>query len=558
MEQKNIIDLTNKNLQLQEENTSLKNTIDTLNAAILNKDNEIAMLRRYLFGKKRESVKKEDNIVGGVQCSMFDTPEEVKEEVEKATEEIIVYRKKKNNTSGIKRAAIKNVENITEEYVLEDEQKHCNVCNGELKYVNKEVVRQEIKYIPAKLQIVNYVRNIYKCNDCGNNNSSKDTPTFVKTRVPHPLLTHSFVSPSLATEVIYQKYCMGSPLYRQEKMWDDLGLVLPRNMMANWCIKLSEYYLEPLVNLILNKLKECELLHIDETTMQVNKEEGKVASTKSYMWVMSSGDMEKIKAAIFWYSPNRSTSTAIKLLKGYKNILVTDGYDVYNAFENDVTHAECWAHARRYFYDSIPLINKKMDTSSSGYEAVVLIDKLFAIEKKIDDASIDKETNPKEWLDKKYAIRQEESKPILKKIFEWVNLTSQKYIVNEKLKKALTYMQNQQKQLSEFLNDARIPLTNSRCERTIRPFAVHRKNWLFADTTDGAKASATYYSLIESAKMNKLNVYKYIEYLLTELSQLEGQQKEEDLLKYLPWSEELPPEIRNYDDESETTKLEEA
>ncbi len=190
--------------------------------------------------------------------------EEIKKQVEEKTEEITIHRKKKNtkNPAGIKKAELKNVETITEEYVVNTEDTKCPVCSCELKQIGKEVVRQEIEYIPAKLVLKNYVQYSYKCTNCGTDESEKDTATIVKAKMPKPLLTHSFISSSLATEVIYQKYYMGVPLYRQEKVWDDRGLVLPRNMMANWCIKLSEYYLEPIYNLMLKQMKEKnELLH---------------------------------------------------------------------------------------------------------------------------------------------------------------------------------------------------------------------------------------------------------------------------------------------------------
>ena len=227
------------------------------------------------------------------------------------------------------------------------------------------------------------------------------------------------------------KILYGPPLYRQEKMWDDLGLVLPRNMMANWCIKISQYYLEPLYRLMLDKIKESSrLIHCDETTIQVNKEENKKASSNSYMWVITTGKLEKMQGVIFKYSSSRSSEVVKELLKGYKNILVTDGYAGYNILDEEVTHAECWAHARRKFYDSIPLVNRQMD-----------------------------------------------------------------------------------------------------------------------------KTSAVYYSFIETAKLNKLNIYKYINYLLEILPQLEGEQKDTDIEKYLPWSEELPDEIRNYEEEWFFVKL---
>ena len=125
-------------------------------------------------------------------------------------------------------------------------------------------------------------------------------------------------------------------------------------------------------------------------------------------------------------------------------------------------------------------------------------------------------------------------------------MMSTKIVLNKKLKNALTYASNQEKELSEFLTDGRIPLTNSLAERAIRPFAVHRKNWLFADSVEGAKANAVMYSIIESAKLNNLNIEKYLNYLLSELPQLENIQDEKQLAKYLPWSKELPKDILNF------------
>lgn len=283
----------------------------------------------------------------------------------------------------------------------------------------------------------------------------------------------------------------------------------------------------------------------DETTIQVNKEHGRSPTSNSYMWVLSSGELKKTKGVIFKYSPSRSGEMAKEFLKGFKGIIVTDGYAGYNDVE-DVIHAECWAHARRYFYESIPLLeNKKMDTTSDGYIGVIYCDKLFEIERQIAELSVQEKKDKREEL----------SKSILKEFFTWVNTTlNTKIVVNNKLKKSLVYAQNQQKELSEFLNDGRIPLSNSLAERAIRPFAVHRKNWLFADTPDGAKANATMYSLIESAKLNKLKIYNYMKYLLEELPQLENL-NDDSLEKYLPWSKELPDDVRNYVGEYEELKV---
>ena len=513
-----------------------------LNIKLQNAELELTALRRIVFGSKRENTPvNKEQLVDSDQCSLFETEKEADENLEKQEkekiEEIVVHRKKNNKKkqAGIKRNALKNVVIEKEEYVLKEDEK-CPICNGNLKVVGKELVRQEIEFEPAKFKIKQIVQYTYKCEECGTDKSENPNSTFVKAPIPKALLTHSFISPSLATEVIYQKYCLGVPLYRQEKMWDDKGLVLLRNMMANWNIKLTEYYFEPLYELMLNDIKKnSELLHSDETTMQCNKEPGRKATSNSYMWVLRSGELEQNKGVIFKYSSSRSAETASEYLKGFKGVLVTDGYAGYNNIEG-IIHAECWAHARRYFYESVPLKdNKEMDTTAEGFKGVEYCDKLFKIEREIALLS----------MQEKLEVRQSQSKKILEEFFAWVLQTSEKIIVNNKLKKAITYALNQKKELSEFLNDARIPLSNSLAERAIRPFAVHRKNWLFADSVAGAKANAVIYSLVESAKANKLNVYKYIKYLLDNLPQIENINDEESLSKYLPWSKELPTEILN-------------
>lgn len=547
MNQKTYEELVIENQKLKQENAKLKIKVE-------NQELQINWFNRYVFGSKKENISNEnENIVEGKQCSIFGEvkDEELKKEIDEKTEEIVVHKKKntKKVQAGIKKAELKNVETETVEVVLEDDKKICPTCESKLEHIGKEFVRQEIEYIPAKLRLVRYVRNTYKCKKCGTNESEKETPTIVKTKTPEPLLSHSFVSASLATEVIYQKYYMVVPLYRQEKIWDDRGLILPRNMMANWCIKLSQYYLEPIYNLMLNQMREnSEVLHMDETTIQCNKEPGKNASSNSYMWVITSGELEKTKGVIFYYSKSRNAQIAQRLMENYKNILVTDGYAGYNELDKQLTHAECWAHARRYFYESVPLDNnKKMIESSDGYTGVKYIDELFEIENEIAKLNITE----------KLQVRKEKSEPVFKEFYEWVSSTSEKYITNNKLKKAITYVLNQKENLSKFLNNGRIPLTNSKAERAIRPFAVHRKNWLFADSVNGANANAVWYSIIESAKVNNLNINKYIKYLLQELPQLENEQSKEEIEKYLPWSKELPADILNFNEEYEELKIEE-
>ena len=145
---------------------------------------------------------------------------------------------------------------------------------------------------------------------------------------------------------MYQKFALGLPLARQEKDWFRLGLVLPRNNMANWIIRCSEEWLIPVYDRIHEKLMECQVLHMDETRIQCNKEEGKKASSDSFMWVIRSAACEEVKATFFHYSRTRNGDIAMKLLEQFHGYLITDAYAGYEKVKN-ITRALCWSHYPR-------------------------------------------------------------------------------------------------------------------------------------------------------------------------------------------------------------------
>lgn len=186
---------------------------------------------------------------------------------------------------------------------------------------------------------------------------------------------------------------------------------------------------------------------------------------------------------------------------------MTDAYEAYNKLEG-VTRSLCWAHVRRKFVDSIPLDAQKREIpGSAGAEARKRIGKLFDVEARIQDLS----------YEEKKRVRQEESRPILESFWTWVEETLAAPSANEELTKALKYAQNQKEGLERFLEDGRLELTNNWCESTIRPFATGRRAWLFSDTPEGAHANGIVYTLVLSTQRNRLDVYEYLKYLLSEL-----------------------------------------
>ncbi len=529
--EKKIKDLEDTIKQLQEENRLKDIKIENMNLT-LNK------FRKMIFGPGRERTPENFSEYESDQLSFFCDKEEEKhtiEEIQEAVKEITVKpHKRKINKAGIREDKLKDFDFEIEEYDIDAEEK-CDICEGELVKVGRKLVRQRVEYIPAKLSVVSVYQNTYKCISCGNKDSENTNDHFVKASIPRPLLNHSFVSASLSSQIIYQKYFMGMPLNRQEKFWYDLGLALPRGTMASWCNKLTEYYLKPVRDLMHKEiLAENELVLVDETRIQCNKEKGRAPNTDSFMWVLHSGENEEKRGVVFKYSPSRSSEVAKNMLENFKGIFVTDGYSGYNAIP-EALHAECWAHFRRKLLDSIPLDEKKKPINgTAAEEGLKYVKRLFEIEEELSNMPND------ERLEK----RNKFSRPIYEEILSWYEKTSKKIITNEKLKEALTYIKNQHVELGQFLNDGRIPLTTNLVERSIRPFAVHRRAWLFADTPAGAVCNAVMYSLVESAGINNLNIFKYIEYLLTELPQLENPTDGEQLKQYLPWSESIPDYVK--------------
>lgn len=494
-------------------------------------DNMIQALlhaRKKLFGPSTEVTQMDG------QLSLFESVQELAEQLNLSKEKITVKPYTRTpRQPGVRQEMLAGLPQEVEEYILPADEK-CSVCDGEMKVVGKRVVRTEVEFRPDKLILKQIVQQIAKCTECREEDSPNEKCHFQKAAVPVPPLAHSISAPSLIAQIMYQKFAMGLPLARQEKDWFRLGLVLSRNNMANWIIRCSQEWLEPIYWRIHEKLLECGLLHMDETRIQCNKEEGKLPSSESFMWLMRSAVSEDTQGAFFYYSRSRSGENARKLLDGFHGYLITDAYAGYDKVP-DIKRALCWAHCRRYFVESIPLdTNGKEVPGSKGAEGREYIDLLFKVEDEIKNLP----------YEEKKQKRQDASQPILDAFWAWIEKTSAMHTTNEKLTQALGYCQNQRKYLETFLEDGRIPLSNNYCEANIKPFATARRAWLFADTPRGAFANGVLYTLVESARANELDGYEYLKYLLTEMPNNHHLEKPAVIDQLLPWAKELPEQCR--------------
>ena len=392
--------------------------------------------------------------------------------------------------------------------IAEDEK----VCphDGHTLHKIGEEVSEQLELIPAKIQVIRNIRYRYGCREC--EQTIKTVPA------PKQILPKSIATPELLAHILVSKYQDALPLYRQEGILKRYGINLPRATLSNWVLKVSES-IQPLINLMKDRLLQGPVIYCDETPVQVLKAKKK-ASAKSYMWVQVGG-LDKQSVILFDYASSRSQQVPLQLLADYQGILMTDGYEAYNAVVNKetITHVGCWAHVRRKFDEA----NKGSSTPSPlATQALEMIADIYDIERDI------KGMPP----DERQAIRQKQSQPVLNQLRQWLIEHQPQVPPESLLGKALYYLDSQWPKLIRYVKDGHTPIDNNRAENAIRPFVVGRKNWLFANTVKGATASANLYSLIETAKANGQEPFAYLTHILRQLPYAKAI---EDYEVLLPW-----------------------
>jgi hypothetical protein len=331
-------------------------------------------------------------------------------------------------------------------------------------------------------------------------------------------------SPSLLSFIMCNKYVLALPLHRQEQELGRIGIHISRQTMANWMIFAAKKWLSPIYDLLKAELLRSEILHSDDTSLQVVREDGRTASQMSYMWMYHTGRASPNQVALFDYKQTRENRHPLEFLEGFQGFLHVDAYAGYKKLEErGVTLVECWAHARRKFDETLKALKKDERKNAAANIGWEYCDKLFELERRYDEEKIGYEERQKR--------RIIESKPVAEAFFAWVESLLPYPVPKSTFATALIYASNQKKWLMNFLLDGRLELSNNRAERTIRPFTVGRKNWLFSYCAKGAEASAIIYSIIETAQANGLVPFAYLNYLFEILPNTPLNH----FNKYLPW-----------------------
>lgn len=394
-------------------------------------------------------------------------------------------------------------------------------CGAALQEIGAETAEQ-LDYIPAKIQVIRHVRPKYACGHC--HAGVKIAP------VPAHILPRSNASPGMLAHVVTSKFVDGLPFHRQETVFARHDVALPRGTQAAWTIGVVSPIM-PLLNLMDERVRSSGYIRIDETPVQVLKSD-KAPSADHWMWVRVAGPPGQ-RLILFDYDASRGSHVAARLLEGARGYLQSDGYAAYDgvAAQLQLAHVGCFAHARRRFFEAVQALPKsEQKKTTAAHEFVRRIDALYAIERDIKALSDEA----------RLLARKTRAVPLLESLHAFAQSLQRDALPSGKLGEALAYLTKQWLKLIRYAEDGRLAIDTNLAENAIRPFALGRRNWLFADTVKGAKASAALYSLVETAKANGLEPYAYLRRLFERLPHAKCVEDFEALLPFSTFNLSAP------------------
>ena len=519
-EQLNTLDksfIVNLFLQLQDQNDKLSGEIQELNKKMEVLIEQITLANKNRFGRSSEKMTDTSQIcfmeVDGT-IVFFNEAEAVSDLDAEEPDTLENKPARKAKAVGKKEADIKDLPvNIINHY-LTDEELVAEFGKNGWKQL-PDAISKRYRFIPAKVEIDEHHVGVY---------ASKTDDRIIKADHPKALLHGSLVSPTIAAAIMNGKYVNAVPLYRLEQEFSRYGLTITRQNMANWMIRLGESYLAVLYDYLHQELYNYHVIQADETPVLVNRD-GRSAGSKSYMWVYRSGHLYTDKQIVLYdYHKTRNCSHPREFLCNYSGICVTDEYQVYHTIEKereDLQIAGCWVHARRKFDEALTVIPKAHRNKSDAFLVIKQIQAIYREEGKLNELS------SKERL----MQRQLVIKPLVDALFAYLKKMEPTVPTSGQLRKAYTYILNQEKYLRVFLEDGEVPIDNNASERAIRGFCIGKKNWQMIDTINGAHSSAIIYSIAETAKANNLKPYDYFVYLLEEIPKHMEHKKIEPFLR---------------------------
>ena len=477
---------------------------------------QLKLLRKARFGSKSERAVylnqlSIDNLFD--EAEVFSDPEREEPKFADVIQVPAHTRKKKS----VKEQLPDDIPVVERHHYLDEEGCVCPHCSATMEEIGTET-RSTLGIAPAKVFEIRDICHVYACKAC---DKEAEPVTVRKASFPAAVIPGGIASPEAIANVINDKFVLGTPLYRQEQYWQRQGVMLSRQTMSNWLLYAVDHYLKAIYDKLHRDLIQEDILHADETELQVLREEGKSPQSKSYMWLYRTGAFAKTPIVLYRYERDRRHCRPHDFLEGFSGFLHSDGYEAYHKLEH-VVSIGCFAHVRRKFVEAAEVATKHKGSSNLASKAVADIRQIFAWEEQF----------AKLTAEERFRKRLEKQKPLMEGFFHWL----EGLIVAPKsaLGRAIYYALGQKEYILNLYQDGRLELTNSRSERSLKPFVIGRKNFLFANTPRGATASAILYSLVETAKETGVDPYQYFVFTLGEAAALRAAGKVDKIAELTP------------------------
>jgi transposase len=487
--------------------TALEALVLAQQEKLLSRDTEIehlklviAKLRRMMFGRKSETVRRE-----------IDQLELKLEELE--------TRQAEHATATTSDTPAKNkpTRRPLPEHLPREVHTHlpdevaCTQCGGELRKLGEDV-SEMLEYVPASFKVIRHVRPKLSCTKCD---------VIVEAPAPSRPIDRGLAGPGLLAHVLVSKYSDHLPLYRQSEIYAREGVDLDRSTLADWVGAIS-HLLAPLVDAVRKHVLTASKLHADDTPIPVLAPGmGKTKTARLWTYVRDERPAgEQIPPAVwFAYSEDRKGEHPRQHLSHFSGILQADGYAGFHHLYDGgkIVEAACWAHVRRKFYD-IHVANG----SAIASEAVKRIGGLYDIEREVRGKPAEIRTE----------IRQARARPLLDELHRWLNKTLASLSRKSDTALAIRYALSRWSALSRYIDDGHIEIDNSAAERALRTVALGRKNYLFSGSDAGGERAAAIYSLLGTAKLNRVDPELYLRHVLERIADHPVNRVQE----LLPWN----------------------
>jgi transposase len=383
------------------------------------------------------------------------------------------------------------------EQFVDVEDKACPCCGGALHQIGEDVA-ERLDVVPTTFRVLVTRRPRYGCRSCES--------AVVQAPAPARIVEGGIPTEALIAQVLVSKYADHLPLYRQAQIYARQGIQLDRSTLADW-VGRAAWYLRPLRDHILERLRRSERLFADETTAPV-LDPGRGRTKTGQLWAYARDDRpwagDDPPMVAYVYAADRKGERAEAHLGDFAGILQVDGYGGYAALarrRQQISLAFCWAHVRRKFYELA-------DTSPVATEVLRRIAMLYAIEDEVRG----------EHAQQRQSVRGERSRIIVNDLHQYIEARNRQVSAKAKLGEAIRYALTRWDGLSRFLDDGRIDLDNNAVERSIRPLALNRKNALFAGSDEGGDNWAVIATLIENCKLSGINPHTWLTETLIRLA----------------------------------------